>query len=114
MRLVYHIVPGTDWESAGQGALQPASLESDGFIHCSYGHQVARVADQYYADQNDLIALAIDADALGPLVRDEPAEADERFPHVFGPIPRSAILGVRRLRRGPSRRWMFEENAAEL
>jgi uncharacterized protein (DUF952 family) len=114
MRLIYHIVSEADWESAGQGALRPASLENDGFIHCSHSEQVAGVANRFYADQNDLIVLTIDADVLGPLVRDEAAEAGEKFPHVFGPIPRSAILGVRRLRRDPSRRWMFEENAAEL
>jgi uncharacterized protein (DUF952 family) len=114
MRLIYHIIARTDWESAGQGALRPASLESEGFIHCSYGDQVACVANQFYADQNDLVVLAVDAEALGPLVRDEVAEACEKFPHVFGPIPRSAIVGVRPLGRDPSRRWIFEENAPQL
>jgi uncharacterized protein (DUF952 family) len=113
MRLIYHIVLGEAWESMGEGSVRPASLEGEGFIHCSYGDQVARVANQFYADQKDLVVLAIDADGLGPLVRDEPAETGERFPHVFGPIPRSAICCVRRLGRGPSGRWVFEERVVE-
>jgi uncharacterized protein (DUF952 family) len=113
MQLIYHTVSETDWESAGQDALRPASLETEGFIHCSYGDQVARVANRSYADQSDLVVLAIDADALEPLVRDEAAEVGEKFPHVFGPIPKSAILRVRRLCRGPSGRWMFDERAPE-
>jgi uncharacterized protein (DUF952 family) len=107
VRLLYHIVPRADWEKAGDGPYRAASLASEGFIHCSNHDQVARVANLFYADQADLLVLCIDAERLSATVRDEDVGTGERFPHVYGPIEREAVVEVTRLGRGPDGGWQF-------
>lgn len=107
MRWIYHLVAGPVWERAGSEPYRPESLASEGFIHCSYEDQVARVANRFFADQADLLVLCIDADRLSSPVRDEEVETGERFPHVYGVIDREAIADVRPLERGPENRWVW-------
>jgi uncharacterized protein (DUF952 family) len=106
MRRIYHIVPRAIWEQT-TGPYRADSLASEGFIHCSNENQVARVANLFYADHDDLLVLCIDAGRLTSPVRDEDPGAGELFPHVYGPIDREAIIEVRALERGPNRRWEF-------
>ena len=106
MRRIYHIVPRQVWEAAADGPYRAASLDGEGFIHCSNEDQVARVADLFFAAQADLLALEIDTARLGGTLRDEDV-GGERFPHVYGPIPREAVVEVRPLRRGAGGRWRF-------
>jgi glutathione S-transferase len=109
VRWIYHIVSPEAWEQAGNGPYHAASLQTEGFIHCSNGDQVARVANLFYADQAELLVLCVDVARLTSPVRDEDAGPGERFPHVYGPLNREAIVAVRPLERGPDRRWFFAE-----
>ncbi len=72
------------------------TLEEEGFIHCSYEHQVRGVLDAFYADVDEVLILTIDPTDLD--VRDEPPAPgiDERFPHIYGPLPTSAVTSIRR------------------
>jgi uncharacterized protein (DUF952 family) len=106
MRLLYHIVPRAEWEQTS-GPYRAASLNSEGFIHCSNRDQVARVANLYYADHADLFVLCIHAERLTSTVRDEDVGSGEPFPHVYGPIDRAAIVEVKELKRGPDGLWQF-------
>lgn len=108
MRRVYHLVPRTVWERAPAGPYRAASLETEGFIHCSNADQVARVANLFYAAAADLLALVIDAGRLTSPLRDDDVGTGERFPHVYGPLDREAVLDVRPLRRDADGRWVFE------
>jgi uncharacterized protein (DUF952 family) len=107
MRCIYHLVPRSQWEKAPAGPFEAESLKTEGFIHCSNGDQVARVANLFFAGEADLVVLGIDADSLGTLLRDEDIGTGEPFPHVYGPIERSAILEVKTLSRGPENLWFF-------
>jgi uncharacterized protein (DUF952 family) len=109
MRRIYHIVPRSTWAPAGSEPYRAASLATEGFIHCSNRDQVAPVANLFYADQAALEVLCVSADLLGDRVRDEDAGTGERFPHVYGPIPREAILEVQPLHRDANNRWVFPE-----
>jgi uncharacterized protein (DUF952 family) len=109
VRRIYHIVPRTVWEQTSAGDYRADSLATEGFIHCSNADQVARVANLFFADQPDLLVLTIDADRLASPLRDEDAGTGERFPHVYGPIERAAVIAVEPLRRGPDNRWEFRE-----
>jgi uncharacterized protein (DUF952 family) len=71
------------------------SLESEGFIHCTDGAAAMRdTANRHYReDARPFLVLTIDLDTAGSHWRiDEPGKP---FPHVYGPIDRSAILEVR-------------------
>jgi uncharacterized protein (DUF952 family) len=66
---------------------------AEGFIHCSDAHQVVWVANQRFRDRQDLVLLHIDPTRLTVEVRYENFEGGEQqFPHVYGPIPISAVV----------------------
>ena len=97
-RLVFHLTTGAAWaEAEAVGAYRPASLSTEGFIHCSNPAQVPRVARERFAGEGDLLLLAVSPLALpaGVELVDEPGDpgSDERFPHVYGEIPTAAVRG---------------------
>lgn len=72
------------------------SMDEVGFVHASTSSQVSAVASRYYADETDpLVLLVVDVDACtaagSPVVWEEVAGAGV-FPHVYGPIPWSAVV----------------------
>ena len=107
MRIIYHLVPKAAWEIAPPGPFRAPSLESEGFIHCSNREQVARSANKFYADELEMLVLAIDPARLSSELRDEEGRPGELFPHIYGPIDREAIIEVIGLVRGPDGRWQF-------
>jgi uncharacterized protein (DUF952 family) len=106
--IVLHLMPAAAWRAwqAG-GAYEPVSLAGEGFVHCTAGDQLMLdVANRFYAGADDVVAVALETDRLTSEVRweapahpDGTAAADDgpRFPHVYGPLDRSAVVGVRRL-----------------
>jgi uncharacterized protein (DUF952 family) len=99
---IFHIATLSDWEAARSAGSYTTStrgvtLEQEGYIHCSRADQVDGVRAAYYADvEEPLVLLAIETDLLGvPVVEEPPAPgATETFPHVYGPIPPSAVVAV--------------------
>lgn len=92
---IFHIVPTRDWEQAAE-PFAPASLETEGFIHCSAREQVPRVAMALFAGRSDLLLLEIDPGLLEAPVRWEDCyETGETFPHLYGPLPQGAVIGIR-------------------
>lgn len=102
--LIYHITSEQAWADAkAQGNYTADSLASEGFIHCSEAHQVAWVANQRFRGRSDLVLLHIDPAGLQAPVRHENLEGgQELFPHVYGPVPTSAVVNVTRLLSLPS------------
>jgi uncharacterized protein (DUF952 family) len=107
MRVVYHLLLRTTWEQAPPGPYRAASLASEGFIHLSNASQVAAAANRFYVAEEDLLLLHVDATRLTSPLRDEPAASGELFPHVHGPLDRTAIIAVETLRRGLDGDWVF-------
>lgn len=105
--LLYHLIPTSQWQTQPPGPYRAASLDSEGFIHCSYAHQVAPVANQFYTQEGSLNILVIDPETLDCPLKDEDPGVGEKFPHVYGPIPRAAIREVLPLERGSDGRWVF-------
>jgi uncharacterized protein (DUF952 family) len=73
------------------------SLETEGFIHCSFEDQLDGVIGRYYAGVDEVVVLTIDTDRLMSRVLNEPSTGNEIYPHIYGPINRDAIVqAVRR------------------
>jgi uncharacterized protein (DUF952 family) len=111
MYFIYHIVARSSWEQTGAEPYRADSLATEGFIHCSYRDQVAKVANWFYRDQADLLVLHIDTDRLTSPLRAEDPGIGEAFPHVYGPIDRPAVVAVEPLQRGADGQWIFPGNA---
>jgi len=88
--MIYHWCARNDWENTGDEYTAP-SLVSEGFIHCSFLDQVERTATQWNAGQLDLVLLVVNEEGL-PVVVEDSYNAGEDFPHVYGPIPRTAVV----------------------
>jgi uncharacterized protein (DUF952 family) len=56
------------------------------------------VANTWFRGQADLVLLCIDRARVDAEIRDENLEGGEqRFPHVYGPLPLAAIVHVAEL-----------------
>ena len=99
-QLLYHIAPAADVERAARsGKYAPPSLAAEGFVHCSYAQQVGATAERFFRGQSNLLLLEIDPSRLEvPVVAERAANVGEVFPHVYGPLPMSAVLAIRELR----------------
>lgn len=103
--LVYHITTPPQWSAAlSAGELRAPSLESEGFIHFSTAPQVERSLRRFFADASDVVLLEIDAAAVADALRYEPADG-QLFPHLYRPLPVSAVTDVRPLTRGEGETW---------
>ncbi len=93
-RHLLHIITEGNWANARRlGVLSDPSLESEGFIHCSYADQVLLPANALFAGQTDLLLLAIDPSQLSsPLLVEDSYGSGNEFPHVYGPIELAAVI----------------------
>lgn len=106
---IYKICPRTLWqaaETAGRFDGAPVDL-ADGYIHFSSGGQARETAQRHFAGMDDLLLIAVDAEALGKKLRWEPSRGDELFPHLYGSLPISAVLSVAPLPIGPDGLHVF-------
>jgi uncharacterized protein (DUF952 family) len=103
---IFHIATLADWKQAERTGTYATStlgrtLEQEGFIHAARHDQVPVVRDRYYADVTEpLLVLEVETDLLDAEVRDEQV-GDEVYPHVYGPIPTSAVVAWRPARLPP-------------
>lgn len=101
---LFHAALPDDWQAAlATGnyttSTRGVTLDEQGFIHCSYRHQIETVVDHFYADVPELVLLRIDPGLLDDVdidvVVEPPADGiDELFPHVYGPVPVSAVVSA--------------------
>lgn len=74
----------------------PPELARFGFLHCCRESQLAFVLARHFAGRTGLLALEIDPARAGAELRWERSEPDqESFPHLLGPLPAAAVVGVR-------------------
>jgi uncharacterized protein (DUF952 family) len=112
--IIYKIVPATLWQNAREtGTFEGAPVDlSDGFIHFSTAEQVAETARRHFAGQDDLLLIAIDGEALGESLVYEPSRGGALFPHLYGPLPLSAVQAEHRLPMAPDGSHVLPELAA--
>ena len=93
-------------EGSYRGSTRDLDLAEVGFVHASAAEQLPDVMAGLFADVSldDHVVLVIDAptcDADGSPVRWEvPDDSVQPFPHIYGPVPVSAVVAVLPVRRG--------------
>ncbi|WP_432988117.1 DUF952 domain-containing protein [Dactylosporangium sp. CA-233914] len=93
---IYKILLPAEWaefETAGVFAGSPLD-RADGFVHLSSAEQLHRTASRYFSGEPELVVLAVDADLLGADLRWED-NAHGTFPHLYAPLPLSAVTEAR-------------------
>jgi uncharacterized protein (DUF952 family) len=109
MTLVFKIVAVEEWRAAqAAGVFSGAAVDrADGFIHFSTAEQAEATAAKWFAGRDDLTLVAIDAEALGRDLIWEPSRGGSLFPHLYAPLPMSAVLWSRPLPLGDDGRHVF-------
>jgi uncharacterized protein (DUF952 family) len=92
---LFHLLACTDWERAQRlGEVRPESLVRQGFVHLSLEHQVLGTANRFFRGRSDLVLLRIDSAQLAAEVRMEEGEPGQLFPHLYGPLPVTAVIAT--------------------
>ena len=90
--IIYHIDLPEAWAEFTADLYHAPSLNTEGFIHCSFAEQLDGVVERYYSKADKIIVLAIETDRLMSRVVNEPSTNREIYPHIYGPINRDAIV----------------------
>ena len=83
--LIYKIFRKGEWAVlTNSGVTKGAPIDlADGFVHFSTAAQVAETAAKHFAQEDDLMLLALEADLLGPDLKWEPSRGGALFPHLY-------------------------------
>ena len=85
-----HFTSRSEWEAGkASGLYRPRDMAADGFIHLSFGDQLARVATELARGEPDLVVLVVDPSGL-----ESELKLEAGFPHLYAPIP---VASVRRV-----------------
>lgn len=108
---IYHLVEPAAWEANPTADYAVALLDAEGFTHCAFAHQVAPASNRFYPNAPALLAVQLDPDRLTSPLRIEPpsptSTSNQKYPHVYGPLQRSAVVKVHVLTRDAGGRWVF-------
>jgi len=96
MNTIFHITSATAAEEAKRsGEYVPEGFAVEGFIHCSYAHQIRGVLNRFFQGRTGLVLLEIDPSRVECRIVDENLEGgEELFPHVYGRLPLSAVVRI--------------------
>ncbi|ETB55086.1 MULTISPECIES: DUF952 domain-containing protein [Mycobacterium avium complex (MAC)] len=101
--VLVHLCGAKQWARARRrGRIDPQDAD---FIHLSTPQQVHLPANRLYRGRDDLVLLHVDPDRLAAPLLWEPGvptdPASMLFPHLYGPLPVSAVIAVTDYRPGP-------------
>jgi len=100
--MIYKICPAPEWAQAQQQRMLTGSAldRKDGFLHFSTRAQLPATLARHFADADAVVLLAVDESGLGEALRFEPSRDGALFPHLYGPLPRTAVVWAKPLTRG--------------
>ena len=92
---VFHLATPAEWAAAqARSSVEPDSLASEGFVHCSTTAQLAATIERHFPGVAELALLQIDVERMGESVVWEEGRPGEVFPHVYRAIELSEVLDV--------------------
>lgn len=107
-----HLLPLRSLRAEPTADLRSPTLHTDGFVHCSPDVETTlAVANTLYRNVDEpMVAVELDSARLSSEIRWEAADPappagvspNVLFPHVYGPLDRAAVIGVRYARRDVS------------
>ena len=114
-KIIYHMCRADEWADAlAAGSYAGSSQDrEDGFIHFSTAGQVRESAAKHRAGQDNLVLLAVDADALGEALKWEPSRGGQLFPHLYGSLPVRAVTSADPLQLDAVARHQFPDHVPD-
>ncbi len=107
--MIFKIVRRKEWEEAERSGVFRGSPDDlrDGFIHFSVAHQLRATAEKHFKNEDGLLLVACDPDALGEVLRWEVSRGGDKFPHLHAELPLRLVKSVSEIRRDASGRPLF-------
>jgi len=83
--MIFKIFRTPEWADLRKaGMTQGAPIDvADGYIHFSTAQQAPETAAKHFADQDDLMLVAIDTERLGTDLKWEVSRGEQLFPHLY-------------------------------
>ncbi|CCA93404.1 DUF952 domain-containing protein [Novosphingobium sp. PP1Y] len=102
--LAYKILTGAQMaQLLGNGSFAGAPVDlADGFVHLSAAGQVQGTLDKHFAGQEDLHIACVDLAAVANALKWEVSRGGALFPHLYAPLPLSAVTAHGPVRRDTS------------
>ena len=106
----FKLADWAEWETArAAGVYDGSALDrADGFIHLSTGAQLAETVRRHYPGRSDLVLAEVDLSRTEAL-KWEPSRGGDLFPHLYAPLPLSAVTRERRLSVDPDGVMRFQD-----
>jgi len=113
-QLIYKVLSEPQWDAAVRcGEFTGSAVDRrDGYIHFSTAGQVVETVRKHFAGQDHLLLLSVSAEELGTDLKWEPSRGGDLFPHLYGPLPVSAVIAAVPLPRDPSGGHCFPSHLA--
>jgi uncharacterized protein (DUF952 family) len=113
MTTIFKVCGQGEWTAAEPAGRYGGSADDarDGFIHFSTAAQLSETLGKHFAGRGDLVLIAVEAEALGDALKWEPSRGGDLFPHLYGPLDRSATLWVMPLVLGADGRHVIPQEA---
>lgn len=92
----YKVLTAEQWaQFKADGVFHGAPVDlADGYIHLSAAGQLQGTLDKHFADRDGLVIAEVNLAALGDTVKWEVSRGGALFPHIYGSLPMSAIIGT--------------------
>ena len=98
--VMFHLVPEDVWlAQKDDSRYLPEGFSGEGFIHCTHGDDVViEVGNRYYRDDpRPYLVLELDLERVtAPVIYED---AEQRYPHIYGPLEPHAVRSVYRAER---------------
>jgi uncharacterized protein (DUF952 family) len=92
-RRLFHIASVAEADGlVTEGVLVPASLVTEGFVHCSTAAQVVATTQRWFEPGAELVLLEFDPELLDVDVAWPEVYPGQRFPHPLGPLKAEAVV----------------------
>ena len=107
MQTIFHLAQRDEWTSAvAAGSYFPAEPKGCPFIHFSFQHQLAFVANLIFPGRKDLVLLEAPVDSFGADLRVEANEpGGEAFPHLYRAVRVEEVIRVTEVLPGEDGKW---------
>lgn len=91
---LYHVARAAEFDDTAE-LYEPAGFIEEGFVRCCSLAQLGGVLTRDFAGAGDLVLLEFDPGEIEAEIRWEyVARHNETYPHVYGPIPRRAVVSA--------------------
>lgn len=90
---IYHIATLSEWATyQKKGLIEPASLQNEGFIHCSTQEQLFGTLQRFYSFEKEVILVELEITRFGADLVFEDTYGHGAFPHIYRAIKLTEIV----------------------